>query len=248
MGYQLPTVRIEVGCGIFDRVPKAFRATAPARSETMEEFRWHTDCSYERSPPQYFALQVIQPDRRGGGIFSIHNVDELLSLFSPSTLKTLFSPSFMITVPPEFVKNQADTQIVGGLLALQPGTNAIKLRYREDIVTPLTTKASEAVAELKSALLGPATQFRTLDLAPEDLPRGSIVMMDNGRWLHARNEVKDPGHLRRVRWNARPFSMLSDSIHRGLRCITENRAVVASRLLLLYFGVKVNTSGGLSVG
>lgn len=32
-------------------------------------------------------------------------------------------------------------------------------------------------------------------------------MMDNERWLHARNEVKDPNrHLRRVRWDAREFA------------------------------------------
>ncbi|KAF9253271.1 hypothetical protein DTO013E5_342 [Penicillium roqueforti] len=197
--------------------PESFQSNnTQARSETMEEFPWHTDCSYESSPPQYFALQVLQPDRCGGGTLSVLNVDELLTLLSPSTLETLFSPNFQITVPPEFVKSQADTQIVGGLLAISPETNAIKLRFREDIVVPLTNQASEALAELKSVLLGPAAHSRILNLRAKNLPRGSIILMDNGRWLHARNEVKDPDrHLRRVRWDARQFARPS-AAHLGL--------------------------------
>ncbi|KAL4925439.1 uncharacterized protein BDV17DRAFT_272247 [Aspergillus undulatus] len=188
-----------------------------ARSETMEEFPWHTDCSYERSPPQYFALQVLQPDRCGGGTLSILNVEEVLLLLSRSTLEALFSPSFQITVPPEFVKSQADTKIVGGLLATRPETNTIKLRFREDIVVPLTSQASAALAELKLVLMGPDARSRVLNLEATSLPRGSIILMDNGRWLHARNEIKDPGrHLRRVRWDARQFVSPSTAAALGL--------------------------------
>lgn len=187
--------------------PESFQSNnTQARSETMDKFPWHTDCSYESSPPQYFALQVLQPDRYGGGTLSILKVDELLTLLSPSTLETLLSPQFQITVPPEFVKSQKDTQIVGGLLAASPETNTIKLRFREDIVMPLTKHASDALGEFKSVLLSPAANSRILNLGPQNLPRGSILLVDNGRWLHARNEVKDPErHLRRVRWDARPF-------------------------------------------
>ncbi|KAJ5773682.1 hypothetical protein N7457_008578 [Penicillium paradoxum] len=198
--------------------PESFQSNnTQARSETMEEFPWHTDCSYESCPPQYFALQVLQPDRCGGGTLSVLNVDELLTLLSPSTLETLFTPNFQITVPPEFVKSQADTQIIGGLLTTSPGTKSIKLRFREDIVRPLTDQASKALAELKSVLLGPTARSRILNLKAEDLPRGSIILMDNGRWLHARNEVKDPNrHLRRVRWDARPFVTPSPAAQLGL--------------------------------
>lgn len=46
-----------------------------ARSETMQDFPWHTDCSYEESPPGYFALQILQHDCQGGGTLSVMRID-----------------------------------------------------------------------------------------------------------------------------------------------------------------------------
>ncbi|KAJ5781215.1 hypothetical protein N7457_006375 [Penicillium paradoxum] len=178
-----------------------------ARSETMHRFDWHTDCSYEEHPPQYFGLQVIQPDRCGGGTLSVLNVDRLLGLLSPFAKELLSSPKYQIEVPPEFIKNPEKRSIVGNLLAIQPGSETgCKLRFREDIITPLTADASQALEELKYTLYTDEAQEQAIHLTPETLPRGSIIMMDNHRWLHARNEINDPNrHLRRVRWNPTPF-------------------------------------------
>lgn len=199
--------------------PESFQSNnTQARSETMEEFPWHTDCSYEESPPRYFGLQVLQPDQCGGGTLSVLAVDELLALLSPSAREALFSPSFQITVPPEFVKDQDKTRIVGSLLATNPDGNSTRLRFRQDIVAPLSDRAAEALAELENVLLGPEAEARVLNLTAQKLPRGSIILMDNGRWLHARNEVKDPNrHLRRVRWDARQFVSPFPTAHVGLR-------------------------------
>lgn len=53
--------------------------TYQARSETANDFPWHTDCSYESSPSRYFALQVLQPDYCGGGTLSVLKVERLLA-------------------------------------------------------------------------------------------------------------------------------------------------------------------------
>ncbi|KAJ5598166.1 hypothetical protein N7537_008250 [Penicillium hordei] len=178
-----------------------------ARSETIFCFDWHTDCSYEEHPPRYFALQVLQPDRCGGGTLSVLNVDRLLTLLSPFAQKWLSSHNYKIAVPPEFMKNVGEQHIVGNLLALKPGGKpGSQLRFRGDIMTPLTLNATKALDELKDILYRDGTQAESLHLTPQSLPKGSIIMMDNRRWLHSRNEVKDPNrHLRRVRWDARPF-------------------------------------------
>ncbi|KAJ9251243.1 hypothetical protein DTO207G8_5594 [Paecilomyces variotii] len=199
--------------------PESFQSNnTQARSETIEAFPWHTDCSYEESPPRFFALQVLQPDQCGGGTLSVMNVDELLPLLRPSARQTLFSPSFRIRVPPEFVKDKGKTSIVGSLLATNTGGKSTKLRFREDIVTPLSDKAAEALAELKSVLLSSAVKARILDLTAQKLSRGAIILMDNGRWLHARSVVKDPNrHLRRVRWDACQFASPSHTAHAGFR-------------------------------
>ncbi|KAJ9492462.1 hypothetical protein VN97_g761 [Penicillium thymicola] len=179
-----------------------------ARSETMHRFDWHTDCSYEKCPPRYFALQVLQPDRCGGGTLSVLNVDRLLTLLSPFARKWLSSPNFQINVPPEFIKEAGTNHIKGNLLAVKSDGQhgGSQLRLREDITVPLTGNAAKALDELKSILFGKLAESEILHMNPESLPQGSIIIMDNQRWLHSRNEVKDPNrHLRRVRWDAVEF-------------------------------------------
>ncbi|CAG8901127.1 unnamed protein product [Penicillium nalgiovense] len=142
-----------------------------ARSETMFRFEWHTDCSYEEQPPRFFALQVLQPDRCGGGTLSVLNVDRLLSLLSPFAQRWLSSHNYKITVPPEFIKSAGTRHIVGNLLAVNPkGNPGSQLRFREDITIPLTLNASKALDELKEILYSGA-QEETLHLTPQNLPK-----------------------------------------------------------------------------
>ncbi|KAJ3493095.1 hypothetical protein NLG97_g4958 [Lecanicillium saksenae] len=182
-------------------------ASHQARSETMEEFPWHTDCSYEYPPPRYFALQVLQPDRCGGGTLSVMRVERLSEHLSADTLATLMQPEYRIATPTEFVKDPTRTCIHGSLIVADGRGAPALIRFREDIVTPLSPAAAAALADLKAALRNLAAQARsTLHLSAQDLPAGSIILIDNRRWLHARNHVKDPErHLRRVRWDAAPF-------------------------------------------
>ncbi|CAG7952349.1 unnamed protein product [Penicillium salamii] len=192
--------------------PSSFQSQGhQARSETMSRFDWHTDCSYEECPPRFFALQVIQPDRCGGGTLSVLNVDRLLALLSPFAQNWLSSNNYRITVPPEFIKNTGKQYIAGNLLAIRTEREGgSQLRFRDDITIPLTPNAAKALEELKNILYGNGAEEWTIHLEPKTLPEGSIILMDNRRWLHARNEVKDPNrHLRRVRWDARPFGSCS---------------------------------------
>ncbi|KAJ5678737.1 hypothetical protein N7462_006981, partial [Penicillium macrosclerotiorum] len=203
-----------------------------ARSETMHRFDWHTDCSYEENPPQYFALQVIQPDRSGGGTLSVLNADRLLGLLSPFARNCLSSPNYQIHVPPEFIKNPEESSIIGSLLAAKSSSQTgSKLRFREDITVPLTGDASRALDELKSTLFSEEAQEQVLHLTSETLHRGSIIMMDNRRWLHARNEIRDPNrHLRRVRWNATRLKKWNSSWPAGaLDSISPHPVLVTGR-------------------
>ncbi|KAJ5644422.1 Taurine catabolism dioxygenase TauD/TfdA [Penicillium longicatenatum] len=110
-------------------------------------------------------------------------------------------------VPPEFAKTSGEQHIIGNLLAMNPRKNyGSQLRFRDDITVPLTQNAAQALEELKRILYGNKTQVEALNLALHSPPQSSIIMMDNRRWLHSRNDVKDPNrHLRRVRWDAASF-------------------------------------------
>lgn len=172
----------------------------------MNQFPWHTDCSYEASPPRFFALQVLQNDKCGGGTFSILNVERLLHHVRPSTREALSRLEYCITVPPEFRKTD-QSSIIGSVTAYSELSQAGLVRFREDIITPLTADASAALKELKDVLQSPGAQKEVLHLTSDLMPSGTIILMDNCRWLHGRNEVKDPNrHLRRIRWNPIPFN------------------------------------------
>ncbi|KAI1923763.1 hypothetical protein LOZ65_003213 [Ophidiomyces ophidiicola] len=179
--------------------------TKPARSETAQDFPWHTDCSYEHYPPRFFALQVLQPDRCGGGTLSILNVDQLIQLLPMATRVSLSKADYRITVPAEFIKSD-ERYITGSILGQALGNGSSELRFREEILTPLSSSARLAIEELGKTLDSPQARKATVDLTPELLPQGSIILINNRKWLHARSEVKDPQrHLRRVRWDAQPF-------------------------------------------
>ncbi|KAF1919050.1 hypothetical protein BDU57DRAFT_554412 [Ampelomyces quisqualis] len=177
-----------------------------ARSETMEQFPWHTDCSYEDNPPRFFALQVLQHDRYGGGTLSVMNTERLIQHLSTETRNALAANEYQIDTPPEFVRNPKRTHITGSVLATAAESHPQGLiRFREDIFNPLTYRAARALIELKEVIAkDEVRKHATLHLEAEKLPKGSIVLVDNRRWLHARNVIKDPErHLRRIQDPAR---------------------------------------------
>lgn len=226
--------------------PDSFQTAGhQARSETMDDFPWHTDCSYEYPPPRFFALQVLRPDRRGGGTLSVMSAARLGEHLDGGTLAALMRPSFRIAIPTEFVKDPAARPwIRGRLLVAGPRKSGVggggggvgaaqkqlppvlMIRFREDIVTPLDTQAAAALDRLRTALRHLAAQdHSTLHLSPADLPARSIILIDNRRWLHARNRVADPErHLRRVRWDAAPFPGLEDEEEREATSFAEAAA------------------------
>ncbi|KAM5516723.1 taurine catabolism dioxygenase [Fusarium oxysporum f. sp. phaseoli] len=208
-GHRLPIAHSATRGWFWDVRPKPAAHTGAhhARSETMSEFSWHTDCSYEDPLPRYFALQVLQHDRYGGGTLSAMNVASLIEFLSSETRKALMAPEFRMKIPPEFNKDPKKSFITGSILAPDPHSTII--RYRGDIVTPLTTRAEQALEELRAVLVRREVQAHSaMHLRSSDLPKGSILLMDNRRWMHARNEINDPErHLRRVRWDARPFNI-----------------------------------------
>lgn len=180
--------------------------THQATSETMNKFPWHTDCCYENPIPRYFALQVLQHDRFGGGTLSVMNVARLMERLSSKTKQTLTQPEFKITIPKEFVKDSGVQDIVGSVLSTTSQGQHM-MRFREDIFAPLTDEAQVALQELITTLRKPEIQeHASVQLAAHDLPSQSVILIDNWRWLHSRNNINDPErHLRRVRWDAVPF-------------------------------------------
>jgi Taurine catabolism dioxygenase TauD, TfdA family len=194
--------------------PESVEQKYCARSETMGDFPWHTDCSYVSRPPRFFGLHVLQADRCGGGTLSVLQVSQVAARLKPRAREALYQPEFRLRVPAEF--SNGTEAVVGPLFSDREAESSsppvpsphLRCRFRADIVVPQTARARAALGELDGILLAVRTGNSDcgLHLTPDILPNGSIVLLDNGRWLHARNKVHDPGrHLRRVRWDARAF-------------------------------------------
>ncbi|KAL8744581.1 MAG: hypothetical protein Q9190_003194 [Brigantiaea leucoxantha] len=190
----------------WDVTPKQ-AAAHHARSESHLNFPWHTDCSYESHPPQFFALHVLHADRHGGGTLSALNVARILGKLRPTAYESLRRDEFRIRVPPEFAKGL--DSIAGCLVGTVKEEPDLRIRFRSDIIQPQSERASDALKALNQILsLGREADVQDvqLNLSPEMLPDNTIVLMDNGRWLHARTEVRDPRrHLRRIRWGRQEF-------------------------------------------
>ncbi|KAF3935430.1 hypothetical protein ABW20_dc0105679 [Dactylellina cionopaga] len=209
-GHGLPVDHSQTKGWLWDVKPihgKVHTSTDPlARSETMNVFPWHTDCSFEASPPRHFALHVLHADRCGGGALSLVRTSDIVQELSEETISRLSIPEFVFTVPDEFDKGVSHT-LVGPLLDMSLGEP--KLRFRRDIITPTTERAEMALKDLDRVLDEcQSSSGRSLrkTMKAEDLPDGMVIVVDNAKWLHARNQVNDPDrHLRRVRWNAQPF-------------------------------------------
>jgi alpha-ketoglutarate-dependent taurine dioxygenase len=211
-GHQLPISHSASRGWFWDVRPSINTPFQPlqhqARSETADAFPWHTDCSYEDLPPRYFALHVLQHDRFGGGSLSVMNVQRLTELLTPDTRTSLTRQEYSISVPLEFIKKPEKREIVGSVLSTRRDVQPCMMRFRRDLITPLTGRASRALQELDMCLRDAEAQAQSkLHLQSTDLPAGNIILVDNRRWLHARSNIKDPKrHLRRVRWDAVPFN------------------------------------------
>ena len=156
--------------------PTTADAVPLARSQTDDEFSFHTDCSYESDPPEFMALFVLEPDRYGGGELEILRLADLLARLSPSSRDVLKNEKFSIRIPPEFRKSATIDQISESILL-----DDERIRYRTDI---LSGEHCQALLELNT-IIQQAERYR-----PE-LSRYTLIILNNHKYLHARTKILD---------------------------------------------------------
>ena len=167
-----------------------------ARSHTDHEFPFHTDCSYESSPPEYMALFVLEQDQLGGGQFEVIQVSDVINLLSKKSRKILSKKDFKISVPMEFRKAKDIDHIYGSIIL-----DHHQVRYRPDI---LLDQKYNALDELESII----------SQVPKHIPKlekYTMILLNNRKYLHARTKILDSRrHLLRIRFNrAAPYNVFS---------------------------------------
>jgi alpha-ketoglutarate-dependent taurine dioxygenase len=170
----------------YDAAAAARGATA---SLTMEPLPFHTDGAFEDPSPRYLGQYVVREDRFGGGETLLVEVAPVLRRLSAGTLDILRSTHFRFHAPVEYDKGvpYRDAPILFG-----DGL----MRYRRKIIDErLCPEARPALDELDAAI-GAVEPLRLR------LRSGTILLLDNARFLHARSEVRDPErHLLRMRFS-----------------------------------------------
>ena len=168
-----------------------------ARSHKLDEFVFHTDCSYEQDFPGYFGLYVVEPDQNGGGKNLLVSSNTIIQNLSQPALSVLMDTDYTFKVPPEFYKG-IDT-IRAPIIS-----HNMNLRYRLELIeqSDCTTAQINALNELTQIIANPDNLTRL------SLGKNQLLLLDNKRFLHARTQIKDKNrHLKRIR-----FDLKNDSI------------------------------------
>ncbi|CAF1280194.1 unnamed protein product [Rotaria sordida] len=167
-----------------------------ARSQTNDEFLFHTDGSYELNPAEYMALFVLEQDQLGGGQLEIIRLSDILQNLSLETKEKLLKNKIRIDIPEEFRKSSNIDHIDATILI-----DHDKIRYRYDI---LSTENNEELNELNS-IINKIEKYRP------KLNKYTMIILNNQKYLHARTKILDNRrHLLRIRFNRTlPYNIFS---------------------------------------
>ncbi|CAF4651037.1 unnamed protein product [Rotaria sp. Silwood1] len=162
-----------------------------ARSQTTDEFSFHTDCSYEENPAEYMALFVLEQDQFGGGQLQIIRLSDVLQNLSLQTKEKLLKNKIQINIPEEFRKSSNIDHINVPILI-----DHDRIRYRYDI---MLKENSVELNELNS-IINSTEKYTPI------LNKYTMIILNNQTYLHARTKILDNRrHLLRIRFN-RPLS------------------------------------------
>ncbi|CAF3459328.1 unnamed protein product [Rotaria socialis] len=172
------------------------KANALARSQTSDEFMFHTDCSYEINPAEYMALFVLEQDQFGGGQLEVIRLSDVLQLLSSETKEKLIKNKSKIRVPVEFQKLSNTDHINESILL-----DHDRIRYRYDI---LCEQNNEEFHEL-NRIINKVERYRP------KLNKYTMIILNNQKYLHGRTKVLDNRrHLLRIRFNRPlPYNIFS---------------------------------------
>lgn len=176
-----------------------------ARSLTTREFPLHTDASFEEPPPRYVGLFVVQEDSLGGGQTQLLDIRKVLPLLSSTARVVLQERQFKFWVPAEFRRERPF--IEGPILSLA-ADGEVTIRYRHEVLDLEHADQAQiaAISELEGLINLPELVDQIF------LQTGTVLLFDNGRFLHARTVVKDKmRHLVRMRFQMRPQPSIGDS-------------------------------------
>ena len=168
------------GSFVWEITPKG---TTSARSHTSEEFKIHTDASFEAKPPRFFLLAVKRCDWTGKGRTSFAKITDCTKDLTDEEYDILRTTQVMWKRPIEFSSGQVEDVVAPVLYSRSRG------RIRRDI---MKVKHSDDEALFWRAFDKFEACAKSLcEEQSYHLPEASVIICDNEKYVHSRSEILD---------------------------------------------------------
>jgi lysine 2,3-aminomutase len=155
------------------KVDEEFVYSRPSARDAREFFL-HTDLSYSSSPPPFFLLHSLVNSPSNGGMTTLCPLAGLLGRLSEEAVRQLALPQFLFPVPSYY---PGDGPVTSAVLQTAPDGSRW-IRFRRDGLRSTTWAGMAAVGELLDAIVEQSLETH--------LESGSVLLIDNRRWLHGR--------------------------------------------------------------
>lgn len=144
-------------------------------ASSNEEFFYHTDATFQKIPPKYIALQLLNPCEGG----------EIRIFDSALVSKHLTNESYFF--------GQGDQKIVAKIQDKSPDCSLI-FRYRRDYMISISNPKDSELNHFHEQLFN-ATQESSTSLGY--IPLGKILVINNWKYLHMRGSFTGERTIRR---------------------------------------------------
>ncbi|MFF3499477.1 TauD/TfdA family dioxygenase [Streptomyces sp. NPDC003247] len=153
---------------------------------------FHIENAFHPYRPDYVGLMCLRSDHEGTAGTEVCSVRRVLPLIDETDLKILQSPRYVTEAPPSF--RSAELTAPHPVLVGAPDDPDLRVDF--NATKPLDERAADALARLRTTMMGAAT---SLVLAP-----GELVFVDNRLVVHGRTDF-EPRYDGKDRWLHRTF-------------------------------------------
>ncbi|MFF2080495.1 TauD/TfdA family dioxygenase [Kitasatospora sp. NPDC058162] len=195
LGEPLAYLAEKSGALVQDVVPVPGQETFHGNAGSVP-LSFHTENGFHPHPPDYVVFLCLRADHDRTAGMRVAGLRQALPLLTEGSRQALFAPEFLTTPPPSFGPDAAGPADAEPRPVLSGAVEDPDIRMAQLVTTPLTPRATAALAEFGRACEATA---RTLRLAP-----GDLVVIDNRVTVHGRTAFR-PRYDGADRWLQRTY-------------------------------------------